>query len=123
MILNKILTRLNASLKVAIYGLKNQDGSPQTRDTLEGSPLGTSDESGTGEIGVKCIIIANRGSNNVGGFTIGTYDTQVISYVGSTNNIDTIVFKFAGNTVNTLTYSYVGSGASNDDLIDQIVLS
>jgi hypothetical protein len=37
------------------------------------------------------------------------FDEQVITYVGATTRIDTVVYKLAGSTVATLTMSYDGS--------------
>lgn len=54
-LLNKILTAINGALPVQIYG-PSLPSSP----TLEGNPLGTADESSTGEIGLKVIVIADR---------------------------------------------------------------
>ena len=48
------------------------------------------------------------------------------TYYGSTNNIHTISYKTGGSggtTVATVTYTYVGSGASNDDSIATITLT
>jgi len=39
------------------------------------------------------------------------------TYYGSTNNIDTQVFKSGSTTVATITYTYVGGGVANDDNI------
>lgn len=59
-------------------------------------------------------------------FNIPKFDYHAISYVGSTNNIATQVFKTGGaggTTVATLTYAYVGAGAADDDLISSITQS
>ena len=66
-------------------------------------------------------------SSGGGGFVIPTYDYQEISYVGSTNNIDTIVYKTGGSggtTVATQTLTYVGgTPASDDALIETVTIS
>lgn len=55
------------------------------------------------------------------GFSIGAYDYTENTYVGSTNNLNTTVYKTggaSGTVVATLTYSYVGGApiADNADL-------
>lgn len=60
---------------------------------------------------------------NVNGFYIPYFTEIDFTYYGSTNNIHTQVFKNGSTTVATLTYTYVGGGSSNDDLILAIVLS
>ncbi len=63
----------------------------------------------------------------VGGeFSIPAFDYQAFTYYGSTNNIQTRIFKSGGSggtTVATLTYTYVGSGVVNDDLIATVTQS
>lgn len=49
------------------------------------------------------------------GLALPQYDTFTISYVGSTNNINTIVYSLAGTTVATLTLAYVGGTPSAND--------
>lgn len=44
-------------------------------------------------------------------------DEQAITYIGATNNIQTITYKKAGVTIKTRTFSYAGEGAANDDKI------
>ena len=47
------------------------------------------------------------------------YDSKFITYLGSTNNIDTIEYKTggpAGTTVATMTITYVNGGVADDDL-------
>lgn len=46
-------------------------------------------------------------------------DQQVIAYYGSTNNINTIIYKRATVSIKTRTFTYAGGGASNDDLLTQ----
>lgn len=80
------------------------------------------DNDALNEIAYNTNIIA--GSSNQ--FAIPSYDYISFSYVGSTNNVATQVFKTGGSggtTVATLTYTYVGSGASNDDKVLTITKS
>lgn len=56
-------------------------------------------------------------------FQIPDFDYQAFTYYGSTNNVHTRVFKTGGSggaTVATLTYTYVASGAVDDDDISTI---
>lgn len=68
--LNKILTSINGWLKVQIYGQTDINGNPLVSDTLEGHALGTSDQSSTGELGTKVIVIAQRGPGTPTGSTV-----------------------------------------------------
>lgn len=69
----------------------------------------------------------NVAVRNVAGFNIPQYDYIDISYVGSTNNIDTVTYKeggASGTTVATLTFTYVGGvPAGNDAKIDTVTKS
>lgn len=59
-------------------------------------------------------------------FNVPIFDYQAFTYIGSTNNISTQVFKIGGSggsTVATLTYAYVAAGAADDDLISSITQS
>lgn len=54
------------------------------------------------------------------------HDHFAVTYIGSTNNIETITYKVGGPTgtivaVNTLTY--VGNGVADDDLIETSTIS
>jgi hypothetical protein len=63
---------------------------------------------------------------NGASFDIPPFDYQAFTYVGSTNNIATQVFKSGGpggTTVATLTFAYVAAGAADDDLISSITQS
>lgn len=56
-----------------------------------------------------------------GSSPVPVHDYKLISYVGSTNNIDTIVYKSggaAGAVVATRTFTYVNAAAADDDLIE-----
>lgn len=59
---------------------------------------------------------------NTGGFTVPAFNDVKFTYYGSTNNIKTQKFYSNGVLVTngTLTYSYAGGGAANDDLITDI---
>lgn len=61
-----------------------------------------------------------------GSFTIPAFDYQVFTYVGSTNNVSTQVFKTGGSggtTVATLTFTYIAAGAADNDKIASITKS
>ena len=60
------------------------------------------------------------------GFVIPAYDYTALTYFGSTNNVQTVVFKTGGSggtTVATLTLAYAGGGAANDDRLTSVTLS
>lgn len=61
------------------------------------------------------------------GFQIPPYDFIDLNYVGSTNNLSTVVYKIGGSggtTVATLTFTYVGGVPTSDDaLIDTVTKS
>lgn len=60
----------------------------------------------------------NVSVRNIGGLDIPQHDYISISYVGSTNNINTVTYKeggASGTTVATLTFTYVGGTPSSDD--------
>lgn len=61
-----------------------------------------------------------------GGLPIPPADYVAYTYVGSTNNVATAVYKqggVGGTTVATLTFAYVASGAADDDKISSITLT
>lgn len=116
---NKILTAINGFLGIQFFGMVNDDGTPKLTTVLEGIPIGSKDGTSTGEAGIKAIIIGD----NTQGLIIPPYDEQDFTYYGSTNNIETIVYKKATATVLTLTFTYLNSGAANDDLVTKIVPS
>lgn len=61
-----------------------------------------------------------------GGFAIPDFDHMALTYFGATNNVASQVFKrggAAGTTVATLTYTYTGGGAADDDRIASITIS
>lgn len=57
-------------------------------------------------------------STSSGSFNVPAFDYQEFTYVDSTNNIDTQVFKSGGSggtTVSTLTFTYIGGTPVSDD--------
>lgn len=64
---NKIFTTANQALEVQVYDLLKPDGSPQLYNTLSGLPIGTGDNSVTGELGLKVIIVGQRAANGSNG--------------------------------------------------------
>lgn len=59
---------------------------------------------------------------NIPGFDIPTFDQIAVTYVGATNNVNTVSYKLAGVDVAVLTFSYADSSA-NDALITGITKS
>lgn len=60
------------------------------------------------------------------GLVVPQHDYEEFSYVGSTNNVDTVTYKTGGSggtIVATETFTYVGSGASDDDNIASVTLT
>ena len=60
----------------------------------------------------------NVSVRNLPGLNIPQHDYISVSYVGSTNNIDQVVYKeggASGTTVATLNFTYVGGVPSADD--------
>lgn len=58
-----------------------------------------------------------------GGFSLPEYDAFQIANYGSTNNIHTVVYKKATVTVATLTFTYVGGGTADNDVIASAALT
>ncbi len=46
---------------------------------------------------------------------IPAWDSRTFTYFGSTNNVKTVTYKMGSVTKAVVTYTYVGSGASDDD--------
>ena len=68
-------------------------------------------------------LLAENGSSS-SGFAIPQYDKYEFTYHGATNNIATQVFSLTGNTVATLTFTYVGGVPTDDDAnIESVVLT
>jgi len=60
------------------------------------------------------------------GIAVPPADYVAYTYLGSTNNIATAVYKIGGSggtTVATLTFTYVDDGAADDDKIESIALT
>jgi hypothetical protein len=57
----------------------------------------------------------NVNVRNLPGFGIPEYDSIDLNYVGSTNNLDTVVYKKSATTVATLTFTYIGGTPAADD--------
>lgn len=61
---------------------------------------------------------------NLQGFQIPEYDELDLTYYGTTNNIETVVYKSAGTTVATLTLTYaVQPPVSNDANLVKVAIS
>lgn len=83
----------------------------------EGLPTNTL---GDTEVPLLKQIVTNTGGGTptyvfVGGYVIPTFDEQVFTYWGLTNNIKTIAYKSNSALVATQYFTYVGGGASDDD--------
>jgi hypothetical protein len=57
----------------------------------------------------------NVSVRNIAGLNIPQHTTVELNYVGSTNNLDTVVYKEGAQTVATLTFTYVGGPPTADD--------
>lgn len=60
-----------------------------------------------------------------GGLLLPPHDYEAYTYVGSTNNVNTVTAYAGGSggvTVGTLTFTYVGAGAANDDNVASVTL-
>jgi hypothetical protein len=113
--LNPILDSVNESIQLTnLFGIVSVT-------TFEGVPLGSVGDSALGEVFVKVGIVS--GGNRSADFSIPSYDTIEFTYIGATNNVDTQVFKLGATTVATLTYTYVGAGAADNDRVASIVQS
>jgi hypothetical protein len=58
----------------------------------------------------------NIAVRNVAGFNIPQFDDVELTYVGTTNNLDTVTYKVSGVTVAVLEFSYVGGTPSVDSV-------
>ena len=52
---------------------------------------------------------------NIPGLNIPQHTTVELSYVSTTNNLSSVVYKEGTNTVATLTFTYVGGTPTADD--------
>jgi hypothetical protein len=57
----------------------------------------------------------NVNIRNLPGFGIPEYDSVELTYVGSTNNLSTVVYKRSTTTVATLNFTYTGGTPVADD--------
>lgn len=57
----------------------------------------------------------NVNIRNLPGFGIPEFDSVELNYVGSTNNLATVVYKRSTTTVATLTFTYTGGVPSSND--------
>jgi len=85
---------------------------------------------GVAKIGQVAIDQTTPGTTNAvqetNGLSVPPSDYQEFTYIETTNNIDTMVFKTGGSggtTVATFTFTYVGGGASDNDLVESITKS
>ncbi len=96
--LNKILTALNARLKVTnLYGPATSTDTPV--DTLDGLPLGTSDGTATGEI---CVKVKSVGAGGIASSVAIDQTTP-----GTTNGV-----QLTGSQLTPVSVIVSGSGAS-----------
>lgn len=61
-----------------------------------------------------------------GAVKLPLHDYEAFAYIGSTNNVSTIIGYrggSGGSVAGTLTFTYVGGGASNDDNVASITLT
>jgi len=63
------------------------------------------------------IKVKPDGTLDLGGVTIPPWDTIQVTYVGSTNNVNQVIYKLSGNQVAHWAFTYLASGAANDDLL------
>lgn len=120
---NPILTTANQPLPTEVMMSNSITNAPVKQNTLDGVPLGTSDNSGTGEVGAKVIVIGGSGSGTIPGFVIPPYDEIDLAMWSTTNNLKTVTYKKATITVATLNLTYVGSGAADNDVLLKITKS
>ena len=57
----------------------------------------------------------NINVRNIAGLNIPQHTEVELNYVTTTNNLDTVVYKEGGQTVATLTFTYVGGTPGADD--------
>lgn len=57
----------------------------------------------------------NVAVRNIAGFNIPQFNSIDLNYVGSTNNLSTVIYKEGTATVATLTFTYVGGTPTTDD--------
>lgn len=112
---NKVFTTLNQPLGAQIYSISGPDGDPQPIFVLEGFPLGTHDNSETGELGGKVIVIATRGPGAPVDPALNSgmpYNADEQDITNATAGPTSIIFKRNGTTLFTRTITYVDSSVS-----------
>jgi hypothetical protein len=57
----------------------------------------------------------NISVRNIAGLNIPQHNSVELSYVSTTNNLSTVVYKEGAQTVATLTFTYVGGAPTTDD--------
>jgi hypothetical protein len=57
----------------------------------------------------------NISVRNIAGLNIPQHNSVELSYVSTTNNLSTVVYKEGAQTVATLTFTYVGGTPTTDD--------
>ena len=57
----------------------------------------------------------NVSVRNLAGFNIPQFSSIDLNYVGTTNNLETVIYKEGVTTVATLTFTYVGGTPTTDD--------
>ena len=57
----------------------------------------------------------NVSVRNIAGLNIPQHNAVELSYVSTTNNLSSVVYKEGTNTVATLTFTYVGGTPTADD--------
>lgn len=77
------------------------------------------------EQAILAALVTIAGSTEPRGMEIPAHDYFVATRIGTTNNIDTITYKSGGAggvVVATLTMTYFGAGAADDDTIETATL-
>lgn len=87
-----------------------QDIDPRTKVSL----MAGLDGDGTLDV----VKLNNDGSlktsnTTLPGFNIPTFDKIEMTYVGTTSNVNTVVYKLGATTVGTLTFAYVDASVEN----------
>lgn len=63
------------------------------------------------------LHLAAKLLSHASGLRIPHHDSFAVSYYAGTNNIETVVYSLDAAEVATVTLTYAGGGASNDDLL------
>lgn len=67
--------------------------------------------------------MARRSTGQVKGISLPLYDAAEITYVGSTNNIDTVIYTLNGEIVAQLTCEYFTTPTSDDALLKGLAVT